>query len=975
MVGLEYNSRFRASLLCGASIVTILGLSAPIGAWAQTVQGSVARGAAETAPATPAQDAAASQLSDTQSSQPSETSDIVVSGTRIIRDGFRAPTPVSVLGAEQLAAKAPNNIADALNELPSLGGANTPRSNGSFASNGQMGINALNLRNLNPNRTLVLVDGQRIGTSTLTGITDVNQIPQALVKRVDIVTGGASASWGSDAVSGVVNFVLDRDFTGLKGQVQGGVTDYGDGRNFNVSLTGGASFAGDRGHVVVNGEIAHNDQIRGIGNRKWYNGRKVLFNPAYTATNGQPQLLVRDNVGVATVAPGGLILSGPLRGTYFGPGGNPGTLNFGSLVSGNYFVGGDWQFTDYAQSASMQPALSRQSIFGLVSYDLTEDVEIYGMASYTNAEANAQVVANRFLGNLTIQPDNAFIPGSVAGRVTGPFTFGTTNSDLPLANAANNRSSSRGVLGGRGKFQVGGSEWSWDVYGQRTVNRIYSETNSVNTQRYSAAIDAVRNASGTIVCRSTLANPTNGCVPFNPFGEGVNSQAGVNYVYGTSWGRTRLTQSVAAATLRGEPFSTWAGPVSVATGVEYRKESVSGSNDPLSTARPYLLGNFRATFGSYTVKEGFLETVIPLAKDASFAHSFDLNAAIRATDYSISGYVTTWKLGATYSPIEDITFRVTRSRDIRAPNLAELFATAIPNTVAIADPFRNNATASFVAVASGNLALKPEKADTLGLGVVVQPRVIPGLAASVDFYDIRIDDAIQTPSVPNLVNGCFAGNTAFCSQITRDTSGVITGANQLPINLAKQIARGIDFEVSYRRPLLEGEVAVRLLATRYLKNYSNNGINKPTDTVGKNSADTSIASDNGAGSTSLPKWRFLANIAWDRDPVTLSFTARGFSSGVYNPAFVECTSACPTSTTDNMTIDSNGLPGAVYFDANVAVKLPGNIEAFVSVDNIANKDPAQVGYGPNLGGPPLPLNAALYDTLGRAFRAGLRFKM
>jgi iron complex outermembrane receptor protein len=956
-----FSVQAKTRFLSGGSLAIVFALAAPGIAFAQDM---------------PAIAASAQQdASNPEDTAPVDASDIVVTGTRVIRDGYKAPTPTSVIGSAEIAAKAPSNIADFVNELPSLSGSTSPRNNVASLSTGLVGVNALNLRALGANRTLILLDGQRVAASTLTGLVDVNTIPQALVKRVDVVTGGASADWGSDAVAGVVNFILDKDFVGLKGMAQGGVTTYGDDRSFNVSLTAGARFAGDRGHILLSGEIAHNDGISGIGKRTWYNGAKILLNPAYTATNGQPQLLVSPGVGFATATPGGIITSGPLRGTYFGEGGTPAQFNYGSVVSGNFMIGGDWKYADFAKSGDLDPELNRQSVFGRVAYDLTDNLQVYAQLSYNRATSRVASLNQFNFGNITIQPDNAFIPASIRPQVTAAFSLGTLNEDLGPIISTTNRSSWRGVVGLKGDFDAFGSKWTWDAYGQKSINRVYTDGLVSITSRYNAAIDSVRNANGAIVCRSTLTNPTNGCVPYNIFGTGVNTQAARDYILGTSWGRSKLTQQVFAGTLHGDPFSTWAGPVSIAMGVEHRREAVSGSNDPLSTTRSYFAGNFLASFGSYHVTEGFLEAVVPLAKDLPFAESLDFNGAIRATDYSTSGFVTTWKAGLTYSPVKDITFRLVRSRDIRAPNLAELFQSGQSSTTTINDPFRNNAATTLFQVTSGNLALKPEKADTFGVGVVVQPSFIPGFAASVDYYNIEIDGAITTVNAPSLVNQCFLGNAQFCSQITRSATGtVINGLTPissvavLPVNVAKQISRGLDFEASYRRPLFDGNISLRLLATRFLKNYSNDGITPATDNVGTNSA-------NGSLRNTLPKWRYMASIGYDHDPFAVTLTARGFSAGVINTSYVECTSGCPRSTTANMTINNNRLPGAIYFDANVTVKVMKDVDAFFVVDNIANKDPAQVGFGPTVGAAPISINPLLYDVLGRTFRLGVRFKM
>lgn len=987
-MGFRNKRKSLGHLMTGTGLVITTAVSVCSPAFAQAAAAEQSGANSSPADATPtAGNAGENPQGPAQQPTSSEAggSDIVVTGTRVVRDGYQAPTPVSVVGEAEIAAKAPNNLADYVNELPALSGSTTPRNNVASVSTGLVGINALNLRALGANRTLILLDGQRVAASTLSGLVDVNTLPQALVKRVDIVTGGASAGYGSDAVAGVVNFVLDDGFTGLKGSAQGGVTTYGDDRNYNLSLTAGIKFSEDRGHLLLSGEIAHNDGIKGIGDRDWYNYSKLFTNPAYVVTNGvgngQPQFIVSPNAGFATATPGGIITAGPLRGTYFGEGGAPTQFNYGSIVSGNFMVGGDYRYADFGTSGDLDPRLDRQSAFGRLSYDVTDDTQVYAQLSYNRATSRVGALNQFNFGNITIRPDNAFIPASIASRVTGNLTLGTLNQDLGVVIAHTERSSVRGVIGFKGAFDALGSRWQWDAYAQRTVNDLYTDADISITARYQQAIDSVRNSNGAIVCRSTLTNPTNGCVPYNVFGTGVNTQAARDYILGTSYGKTKLIQTVQAATLRGEPFSTWAGSVSVATGIEHRTESASGSQDPLRTAAyaagtapPYFAGNFLASRGSYDVTEGFLELVVPLAKDLPFARSLDLNGAVRLTDYSTSGTVTTWKLGVTYQPIEGVTFRGTRSRDIRAPNLAELFQAGQTSTTSVNDPSNNLALQTISQVTSGNQALQPEKADSLGVGLVLQPSFLPGFGASVDYYRISIDDAITTLNAASVVSLCGQGNQIFCTQITRGGAigsggaAAITSVAVLPVNVAKQVSRGIDFEASYRRPFLSGTITIRGLATRFLENSSNDGITPRTDNVGTNST-------NGTLRNSLPKWKYLASIGFDRDPIAATFTGRGFSSGVYNTSYIECSTACPTSTLANPTINDNRLPGAIYFDANVTLKLPHKIETYLAVDNIANRDPAQVAYGPTVGAAPISINPLLYDVLGRTFRVGVRFRM
>jgi iron complex outermembrane receptor protein len=972
--GATLTIRSRTGLLSGVSVATFMLLGMPGAALAQQ---SATDNSSPVAP----QSGGAAVPQDQAAKDSVDAPEITVTGTRVVRNGYQAPTPVTVLGAEEINKKAPANLADFVNELPSLSGSVNPRSYSAAISLGTVGINALNLRALGANRTLILLDGRRVEASSPNGLVDINTIPQALVKRVDVVTGGASADWGSDAVAGVVNFVLDKDFTGLKGTVQGGVTTYGDDRNYNASFAAGTNFAEGRGHIMVSAEIAHNDGITGDGRRTWYNGAKIITNPNYTATNGQPQLLALPNVGFTTATPGGIITTGPLAGTYFGPGGTPTKLNYGSIVSGNFMVGGDWRYADFGESGDLDPTIIRQGVFGVASFQATDHVELYLEGSYSRATSRVASTDQFNFGSYTIQPDNAFIPSGIAPQITASFKLGTFHSDLGPVIATTKRSSLRLVAGARGDFDVLGTDWKWDISAQRSVAHADVNARITVTSNLLNAIDSVRAPNGAIVCRSTLASPNNGCVPYDVFGTGVNTQAAIDYVYGNAFLNSKLTEEVYTGTLHGDPFSTWAGPVSMAIGIEHRREAISGSVDALdaasqatslanNTARvpPYFAGNYLPTFGSYQVTEGFLEAVVPLAKDLSFAKMLDFNGAVRATSYSTSGYVTTWKAGLTWKPVDDVTFRLTRSRDIRAPNLSELYQAAGAATAAINDPFRGNALTSVFQITSGNPNLKPEKADTLGLGVVVQPHFIPGFAASVDYYNIEIRDAITTVNSVAVVNQCFQGNTAFCSQISRDSAGVITSVGVVPVNVAKQISRGLDFEASYRHPLLDGEITLRFLGTRFLKSYSNDGITAATDLVGTNGTSGSLR-------TSLPKFRYTATIGYDRDPFSFLLTARGFSAGKINTSYLQCTSSCPTSTSANMTINDNRMPGAIYFDANISVKVSKRIETFLAVDNIANRDPYQMPYGPSIGANPISINPVLYDVLGRVFRTGVRFRM
>ena len=919
--------------------------------------------------------------------------EIVVTGTRVVRDGYEAPTPLTVVGVEQVQAAATNNIIDSLTVLPSFAGNYTPQNSTQNVSTGTAGTSSVNLRNLGTTRTLVLVNGQRSVPSTITGLVDVNTIPSQLIERVDVVTGGASAAYGSDAVSGVVNFVLDTKFTGVKGEVSGGVTTYGDDRQWRVVMTAGTAFADGRGHLIVSGSISHQDGVLD-GGRAWNNtGLQIITNPLYGTAAGLsttvPQRLLLTQVALSNSTPGGIIVSGPLKGIAFGPGGQPYQFNYGSIVSGSAMSGGDWLTSNlHTVGQSIEPSQGQRNLFLRASYQVTDDLEVFVQSNwYENSNFSNAYPNDNYFGGLTIKADNAFIPASVATQITAlkltSIVMGTTLVELGSNSILTKRKVLRNVLGVNGKIDAFDSAWSWDAYYQTGVSMgSESSQNTLNFNNFPQAVDAVRAPNGSIVCRTTLTNPTNGCVPYNVFGTGVITKAAASYVVGLSHRNQRFVQNVMAASVNGEPLSSWAGPVSLALGVEHRTEKSVGSSTDLDKVRPavFFAGNYLPTFGKYSVTEGFAETVVPLAKDTAWARSLDLNAAVRGTGYSTSGTVVTWKVGATYRPIDDITFRATRSRDIRAPNLNDLYNAGSTTNQVVIDTGRTGQGISYLGTTRGNPALVPEKADTTGLGVVLQPQFFPGFSVSADYWNIDLAGAISTISAQNIVDLCAQGATVFCQAVNNGqplnpVGGA--GANQIniqPFNLAQQLVRGIDLEASYRTPLdvinsdWGGNLTLRLLSSFYLKNYTNNTLTTPTDSAGQNS---------GGGP---PDYRMTLSASYSNDAVSFTITDRIVSAGVYNNAYVVCTSGCPVSTTANNTINSNSIDGAMFWDLSLGYKFindgASNAELFLNIRNITNRDPVLVAGGP--GGVPydtVTTNSSNYDSLGRVFRAGIRFRM
>jgi len=945
---------------------------------------------AQTATTTPIQEPAPAD-DDGDDGSVTSSGDITVTGSRIASDGSQAASPLTVLTEQDIQTQSPtNNIADFVNQLPSIAGSTRPANSRLDLSSGTAGINALNLRNLGATRTLVLLDGRRSVGSTITGLVDINTFPQQLITRVEVVTGGASATYGSDAVAGVVNFILDRKYEGLKVSADSGITSYGDGSNYSLEVAGGRSFADGRGHVLVSGEVAHRDGIFQI-TRDWNQlGFRTISNPAFTNTNGQPENLIRYQTGTANALPGGIVnastggTANRLRGLYFGQGGSVNTYNYGSITSSSLTTGGDWFLADNSRNIGLDAQEDRRNLYGRLSFEIAPWIEVFGEASYSWQDTLFNA-GPQFTTTINLQADNAFLINTLGrDRLTGitRVTIGTTAVDLPYRKTNNQRDVQRYALGAGGEFDLFGNTAVWNAYGQygqtntreqlldiQNVSRVALATDAV----FAPAGNAIGVAAGTIVCRSTLTTPGNGCVPLNRLGIGVTTQAMIDYILGDPYRDQKLEQTVAGINLSATPFATRAGDVKIAVGAEYRKEKISGAV-PTEFRAGWQVGNYLPSFGSYDVKEAFLEAAVPLGAGVI------VNGAVRATDYSTSGYVTTWKIGTTWQPIEDIRFRVTRSRDIRAPNLAEVFAAGTSNTSTITDPFRIDPRTgnpglpgvTISEVFTGNAALDPEKANSTSVGVVLQPRFVPGLTISADGFRIEVNGAIDQLGAQSIINRCFEGQQRFCAAYGRDPSGdreLLFRSS--PFNFAKLTVRGIDFETNYRLPVnhviadANGTVILRGLATRYIDNINDSGVSIPVNNVRNNASGT-------------PEWIFRVSATYDTEDFSITGVGRGISSGVYSNNRIECAPGqCPVGRPQAIvnqfpTVDENNVSGLFYADLNLTTKVDligqGKGEVFLQVTNVFNREPLLLPEGG------LSANATYSDLLGRAFRVGVRLR-
>jgi len=922
-----------------------------------------------------------------------DRSDIIITGSRVTSP-FTAPTPVSVVGAERLAETGTPNIGDALNQLPSFRQVTSPATN-LYRQSTNTAARTLDLRGLGDSRTLVLVDGRRFVPSSELGTVDLNAIPSSLVARAEVVTGGASAAYGANAVAGVVNLILDTNLTGFRGEGSFGVSEKGDGESYNLSAAGGFGFGGGRGHAVFGGEFVNEKAAGDCFTRDWCSPSiQLLQNPAFSTTpgqgNGLPATLLLNNVW-SILNPGGVVASGPLRGITFDKQGNPVPFQFGALVSGTSMVGGDPSVGKslLTEHVPLKTANRHFATFGHANYDLTDALQIVGELSYSEVRGGPTQGSNGFDFSTanTVNVNDPMLASGGSGtriRIDNPYLAAATRNAMIAANVATipiNKlyrelvptvgtsvsETVRAMIGFNGDFLAG---WRWDAYYQygRTSSRL-DIIGLRNNARFAQAIDAVRAPNGTIVCRSTLTNPNNGCVPFNVFGESNASNGAVSYVTGNAWATRRITQHAAAANFRGDLLETWAGPVAAAVGAEYRRDRSRGDADPTSIASGW---NSNSAFplpadGDETI-EGYLEVSVPLIKDAAFAKAFNIDGAIRQTHTDKTGGATTWKIGAVYQINDEYMLRVTRSHDMRAPSALELSPAANTVNLPVNDPNPGTAGTYYVNLTTGgNPNLAPEKANTWTVGTVLKPNWMRGFNLAIDYYNIQVDGAIAILTGQQTINLCSQGNTSVCPFITRNGAGLITQVNSTYQNLSSLHSEGVEFVGDYSIDLKEissslgGKLAVSAYATYTIKLTTTDAAGFVTRYDGWTGNPGTVQSVFG-----VPKWRADALVTYSDDRFSFTTHARYVGPGSYDPTKVGPEDEGYSVNRAN-SINYNRVASRLYWDLTSSFNIysDGNrkVQLFGSVYNLFDKDPPFLRlYG----------NPVLFDAIGRSYRVGLR---
>ena len=924
------------NLKIGGSTIALLSISTlPFGA-----------ALAQPAPATP------------QASAPA-TEEVVVTGSRIARKGFETPTPVTTISEQDLAAKQPTTVNDIVADIPIL--RPTQQLNGS----GDVNISTFNLRDIGQARTLTLINGKRAVASSPAGGFDINSLPAFLVSRVDVVTAGASAVYGSDALAGVVNIFLKNDIQGLHLAAEAGESTYGDAHNVTLNASYGQDFLGGRGHFEIAGSIYRKPNIEHSGDRSWGQGWILLTNSKYTPTNGQPAFISATNGRLGSMTNGGLITSaGPLKGINFGEGGTQSLFNPGVNNSGVWTQGGDGPELELNHSV-IAPKSMRDNIYSTATYNIDPDTQINLELMFSRSEGQDPNVPN-YDTSLAISRQNAFLPANIGAIMDANHLTSFQMGRITLEGGDDFNTATyvyqRGSLGIKGKVF---GDWTWDVSGTYTKTvRSVKTYNNRNLSKWANAVDSVIGPNGQPICRSTLTDPTNGCVPANVFGLNSVSPGAIAYSEGTSWAHGDVTETNIEANIGGTPFSTWAGPVAVVAGFQYRADDVVLTTDPVAAVLGWRQTTALPYTGSVDVKEGYVETSVPLLHDQPFAQDVELDLAGRAVEYSTSGQAEVWKMGLNWTVNDQIRFRSTYSRDFRAPNLDELFAAPVRGSGSVVIDRATGQNVAFNSLSGGNILLKPEKAYTKTIGVVLKPDFIPNFSFSADYYNININQAIANATVQQVEDNCFFKNDpVYCAFITRSpTTGGITQIQTTSFNSQQLKTDGVDLEASYALDLSSidsdwaGQVSIGELATwvDHLSTYTGATIVEASGQL------------NNVGTTGVPHWRTSTNLTYRNDAWTVRFNGNFVGAAKYDNTY--------TCSGQALSIDKCHYTPYFFVDGTVSYDFTGGLTGYVKVNNIFNIAP-----------PIFPVNnlviranassQAYYPQLGRMFFVGLRADM
>lgn len=934
-----------------------------------------------------------------------EPETVVVTGSRIATPELASPVPVTIVSTELIQDTGTVNVSDLLRTLPAVGSSVLSGTNSNFLVSGQ-GINSINLRNLGDQRTLVLVNGRRF-TPGVPGssIVDFNMIPTDFIDHIEVITGGASAIYGSDAISGVVNVIYKKDFSGIETHFQGGATSHRDDAKYLASFTAGDSLAEGRGHFMLNLSW---DKDEGLKSSQ----------RAISAVDDQVTNTAFTKPAYSTFAPQGRFDYSDAQGNFD----KVFTFNPDNSLKNGFANADGFNRNAYRQIAV---PLDRGLAALTLDYDLAEKQQLYSEVTYGVTHTHSQIEP------FALASDNA--AGSVYGGASDPITgaaigvpitnayfqtlpqlapvvsqinaWNTANPDDPIQylqfrkrlldiadrTSDAKRQTFRTTIGVKGDIPIPLEGWTYDVsgvYGRTTDDDI--GTGQANLLNLRFALDSVVQ-NGQIVCADPVAQAL-GCVPLNLFGYHSITPAAAAWINAPVTRNATITEQVYSGYVTGPIAHLPAGPATLVVGTEFRKDQSEEIWDSLTNLGLNGGNVLPNVTGSFDVREAFTEVQVPILKDLPFAKSLNIDGAFRQADYSTVGSVHAWKTGLQWTPLSMLSFRGVYSQAIRAPNIGELFGGNSQTFPTISDPC-NGVTATsagqfdtacraipgvanaiakngsftyeqvdlqtVTGIIGSNPTLKQEKATTGTLGLVFQPEFLSGFNATVDYYDIRVDGAVSTIPVNDSINQCLlTGSAVFCNNVIRNpASGKVLAVNAINTNVGSIKTAGVDTVLRYLLNLdgtpVGGKLNLSLSETHLLQLEQINFPGAPpTDNRGQ-------LSGLGGGFED----RAILTADYQRGPIKFSWVATYKSAasdtliqnGIVNARF-------------------NSVPAYVYHDVQAGYKFGSSsryIEAYVGVNNLFNKQPPFLPQGMASTSTGTETDSTDYDVFGRVIYGGI----
>lgn len=964
--------------------------------------------------ATPAgaQEAAAAPGSDREAS--TEAQEILVTGSRIARKDYLANSPIVTVTQDDFKATGSPNIETLINELPQF----TPLGSGSSNSPNVKGQAQVQLRGLGAIRTLVLLNGRRVVSSGDSSVVDLNLFPTPLISSVEVITGGASSTYGSDAVAGVLNFQLNRKFEGVQLDAQAGVSDGGDAASQAVSLTVGRDIAAGRGNVVLSLGYSNRESVLNAAREfsliGGFAGTSPLGSTVFDANN------LPSAAAVSAAVPGaarGNTFGFNNNGTLFAYQGARDYISPGGVGFEGFRTPGPLQQTDFAYATADRNYLiipqQRYNIYAAANYEISPFADVYADFLFSQYEANNQLASNPATGPTTgfrIPAANPFIPAELRAVLNsrpnpaGNFRLDKRFNDLGPRRQNENYDVYQITTGLRGRLP-GVRDWTYDAY--LSYGRVDNDTTYTGYLSRSAT-QQLLNApdGGASLCAGG----------FNPFGENPLSPSCIAYITRVPTNVTQNDQRIAEINLQGGLFNLPAGEVRAAVGATYREQNYDFVPDGMALASftlngvtgPELAGlSSQPLSGSDKVREAYGELLIPLLRDLPFVRSLETNLGYRISDYNSIGSVSSYKADLSWELFEGLRVRGGVQRAVRAPSIGELFAAQslsfpnigvpvsssgvrqfsgdpcdirgayrapgaanasqvralclaqnVPAQVVDAYTFSNSQVSGLT---GGNPLLKEETADSFTIGATLRSPFpnpwLRGLSASIDYYDIAIEDVVGTLPTTQQLRRCFNENGTsnpnydpsnfFCQLFSRDpNSGQITQTLETNANLGTLKTSGIDFQVDWALTLADlggpdwGSLALNVIGTKLLEW-------KRQDIPEGDFTDRKGTISNAFGLT-LPEWKFLSGLNWSYDSFTLGVRWRYIDS------------------VENFNNREQVLSAVNYFDLNTSLKVNELLTLRAGVINLTDRQPPV--YSPSIAANTDP---STYDLVGRRFHVGL----